>query len=74
MEIFSVTCPQCGMEFYGDVLLLTIDVHLHCPRCGAYFLKEESKEIQQVLKKVSPLVGKDGQMNTGMVYRPKGER
>ena len=71
MEIFSVTCPKCGMEFYGDILLLTIDVHLHCPQCSLYFRKEESQGIRKVFKKVSPIVSKDGQITEEMVYKPK---
>ncbi len=72
MEIFSVDCPKCGMEFYGDQLLLTLRVHLHCPRCGLYFLKEETRGIRESLKKVSPLVGKEGVITEAMVYKPKG--
>lgn len=72
MEIFTVTCPRCGMEFYGDILLLTVHVRLHCPRCDLYFAKEESRGIREVLKKASPLVGQDGRITEEMVYQPKG--
>jgi uncharacterized Zn finger protein len=68
MDIINLTCPRCSGEYYGDTSLLSLDVALHCPFCGAYFKKEEMKEMAGADRKLSAIVRLNRNMS---FYRPK---
>ena len=56
MDIFYLTCPKCSRSYYADVSLLSLDVELHCPFCGAYFRRGDAKEIITGEQKLSSIV------------------
>ncbi len=72
MDIFNVRCPSCKEQFYGDMLLYSLRVELHCPFCGAYFHKEDSPEVVTGQAGVSAVAKIKGGITEAMIYRPQG--
>jgi hypothetical protein len=56
MDIFYLACPICSKTYYADVSLLSLDVELHCPFCGAYFRHGDAKEILTGDQKLANIV------------------
>jgi hypothetical protein len=70
MDVFNTVCPECRKKFYADMLLYSLDVELHCPFCGLYFLKEDSPELFAGGAAVSAVARVAGGISKEMIYRP----
>jgi DNA-directed RNA polymerase subunit RPC12/RpoP len=73
MDIFTVVCPECKKDFYGDMLLYSLKVELHCPYCGKYFFKEESPRVFTGGTGASAVAQVPGGLSLDMIYRPREE-
>ncbi len=71
MDIFTLKCPRCFKEYYGDVSLLSLEVEFHCPFCGSYFRREEVKDIVSADQKISAIVRLSKNKS---FYRPKEKK
>lgn len=74
MDIFNVRCPACGRDYYADMLLHSLEVELHCPYCGKYFLKEESPLVVTGRAGASAVARVTGGVSKEMIYKPGGEK
>jgi predicted RNA-binding Zn-ribbon protein involved in translation (DUF1610 family) len=73
MDIFVVVCPQCGKDFYADMLLYSLNVELHCPSCGIYFHREKSPRVVTGGAGASAVAQVAGGLTSDMLYRPPEE-
>lgn len=73
MDIFNVECPDCGKVFYADMLLYSLDVELHCPFCGIYFLKKDSPNVVTGGETASAVARLEGGLKKDMIYKPEPE-
>lgn len=74
MDIFSVTCPSCGREYYADMLLYSLPVELHCPYCGVYFYKENSPLVITGSASSAAVAKVPGGLKKETIYRPRKEK
>lgn len=74
MDIFSVTCPSCGREYYADMLLYSLPVELHCPYCGIYFHKKDSPSVITGSANAAAVAKVPGGLNQNTIYRPGKEK
>ena len=74
MDIFSVTCPSCGREYYADMLLYSLPVELHCPYCGVYFYKEASPLVITGSANSAAVAKVPGGLKPESIYRPNREK
>ncbi|MBU4567261.1 MAG: hypothetical protein KMY53_04350 [Desulfarculus sp.] len=74
MDIFSVTCPSCGREYYADMLLYSLPVELHCPYCGVYFYKENSPLVITGSASSAAVAKVPGGLKKETIYRPGEEK
>ncbi len=73
MDIFDVTCPECKRAYYGDMLLYSLNVQLHCPYCGKDFYKEESPRVVTGGSSVSAVARVAGGITEQMIFHPGSE-
>ena len=73
MDIFTVVCPFCGKDFYGDMLLYSLEVRLHCPYCQKYFAKQDSPNLTTGGSGASAVARVPGGLTQDMLYEPPEE-
>ena len=71
MDIFNVTCPKCQKIYYCDLLLLDLEVRLHCPYCDTYFYRRESPGVYTGGSGTSAVAQIKGGIRPEMIYEPE---